>query len=412
MKNPRILLLIPTTSYRATAFIEAARRLNVEITIGSEKRQALSMLTRGRSITLNFTEPEKSTEVITKFAKTYPIQAVVPTDDDTTILAAMASEALSLPHNPASSVIATRNKSRFREVVSRAGLLSPRYELLTVEENPEIAPPRLGFPCVLKPLALSGSRGVIRTNDLGQFVAALHRMMTILRQPDAVARGKEEARFILVEEFIPGKEVVLEGIISKGNLKVLAIFDKPDPLDGPYFEETIYVTPSRLPKSVQEEIKVTATHAIEAIGLKEGPLHAEFRINEKGIWPLEVAARSIGGHCSQALRFETGLSLEELILRHAIGADIATLEREKSASGVMMIPIPKKGTLKEVRGLKEAQAVPSIEEAKISIKIGQPVVPLPEGSKYLGFIFARHKTPEGVEQALRESHRLLQFIIL
>ncbi len=412
MKNPRILLLIPTTSYRATAFIEAARRLNVEITVGSEKRQALSMLTRGRSITLNFTEPEKSTEVIAKFAKRYPIQAVVPTDDDTTILAAMASEALSLPHNPASSVIATRNKFRFRELVSRAGVLSPRYELLAIDENPEIAPPRIGFPCVLKPLALSGSRGVIRANDLGQFVAAVERITRVLREPDAIARGKKETRHLLIEEFIPGKEVVLEGILSKGSLKVLAIFDKPDPLDGPYFEETIYVTPSRLPKSVQEEIKVTATHTIEAIGLKEGPLHAEFRINEKGVWPLEVATRSIGGHCSQALRFETGLSLEEVILRHAIGADIATLEREKSASGVMMIPIPKKGILKEVRGLKEAHGVPSIEEIKISIKIGQPVVPLPEGSKYLGFIFARHQTPEGVEQALRESHRLLQFIIL
>jgi biotin carboxylase len=268
-------------------------------------------------------------------------------------------------------VIATRNKFRFRELVSRAGVLSPRYELLAIDENPEIAPPRIGFPCVLKPLALSGSRGVIRANDLGQFVAAFHRMITILRQPDAVARGKEEARFILVEEFIPGKEVVLEGIISKGKVKVLAIFDKPDPLDGPYFEETIYVTPSRLPKSVQEEIKVTATHTLEAIGLKEGPLHAEFRINEKGVWPLEVATRSIGGHCSQALRFETGLSLEEVILRHAIGADIATLEREKSASGVMMIPIPRAGILKEVRGLKEAHGVPSIEEIKISLGTGQ-----------------------------------------
>lgn len=412
MKGSRILLLIPTTSYRAKAFMEAGRKLGVEIAVGSDQRQLLSMFTRGKSLTLDFTEHEKSTEAIVAFAKKYPVKAIAPTDDDTTILAAMASKALSLPHNPASSVMATRNKHRFRELISRAGLLSPRFELISIHDDPGVIASRIGFPSVLKPLSLSGSRGVIRADDSSQFVAAFHRITAILRQPDAIARGKEEACQILIEEFIPGKEVVLEGILTEGHLKVLALFDKPDSLDGPYFEETIYVTPSKLLQAVQKNLGDTTVRVIKALGLREGPIHAELRTNDQGAWALEVAARSIGGHCSQALRFETGLSLEELILRHATGAKIESFEREKGASGVMMIPIPRAGILKEVRGLQEAQAVPHIEDIKIGIKVGQPIVPLPEGSKYLGFIFARHPTPEGVELALREAHRRLELTIL
>lgn len=411
MEHPRILFLIPTSSYRAKAFMEAAEKLNVEITVGSDQHQVLSEGTPDKSILLDFTDPETSTTRIAQFAKTHPLKAVIPTDDETTLLAAMASKVLALPHNPAVSVAATRNKYYFREVVSAAGLPSIRYQLFTFDESPKATPPLTGFPCVLKPLSLSASRGVIRADDFPAFVKAFHRIVAILKQPDAIARGKEEATQILVEEFIPGKEAVLEGILIGGRLKTLALFDKPDPLEGPYFEETLYVTPSRLPSMIQDQIHKTATRLLEIFGLREGPIHAEFRINEKGVFPLEMAVRSIGGHCSQALRFEMGLALEEIILRHAVGIAVASCEREKSASGVMMIPIPAAGILKEVRGLKEAASVPCVEEIEISIKVGQPVVPLPEGSKYLGFIFARHPTPEGVEKALREAHCRLTFVI-
>ena len=411
MKKSRILLLIPTTSYRAKAFIEAADKLTVEIVVGSDKKQILSEFASGKSLLLDFTQPEKSTESIVAFAKLYPLNAVIPTDDETTIVAAMASKTLLLPHNPMDAVVATRNKHDFRQLLSQGEFPTPHFELFSIDDDPKRIATRIEFPCVLKPLSLSASRGVIRTDDPKQFVAAFRRITAILHQPDAIARGKEEARHLLVEEYIPGKEVVLEGILYHGKLKVLALFDKPDPLEGPYFEETIYVTPSRLPHAVQDEIKTQMVRVVERIGLKEGPIHAEFRVNENGIWPLEVAARSIGGHCSQALRFETGLSLEELILRHALRVKVESIEREKNASGVMMIPIPHRGILKEVRGLEKARGVPSIEEIKISIKGGQPVVPLPEGSKYLGFIFARHETPEGVEKALRATHRRLEFVI-
>ena len=402
---------MPTTSYKARAFVEAARKLGVETVIGSNEKQALDEISPAKSLQLDFSEAKKATETIVQFAKLFPLKAIVPTDDETVILASIASQALGLTHNPVDAVLTTRNKYRFRELLFKAGISSPRFQLVSIDDDPKKIEKVVGFPCVLKPLALSASRGVIRADTRTQFVEAFDRIKAILRQPDAIARGEEEARHILMEDYLPGNEVVLEGLLVKGELRVLAIFDKPEPLEGPYFEETIYVTPSRFAPSTQDQIKIQAGRVIDAVGLKEGPIHAEFRVSEKGIYPLETAARSIGGNCSQALRFETGMTLEELILRHAIGAEIGTLKREKKASGVMMIPIPKNGVLKEIRGLKDAQAVPSIEEIKMSIKIGQPVTTLPEGSKYLGFIFARHDTPEGVEAALRAAHHRLEFVV-
>jgi biotin carboxylase len=251
---------------------------------------------------------------------------------------------------------------------------------------------------------------VIRADDPSQFIAAFRRIETILRTPDVAAMG-DEARQILIEEFVPGIEVALEGLLIKGELQVLALFDKPDPLDGPFFEETIYVTPSRLPATVQGAIADCTSRAAQALGLREGPVHAELRVNENGPWIVEVAARSIGGLCSRTLRFGTGMSLEELIIRHALGMEIMSLQRERKPAGVMMIPIPRAGILQEVRGREEAEAVPGIEGIRITIPMGQEVVPLPEGTKYLGFIFARGETPERVEAALREAHRRLTFII-
>jgi biotin carboxylase len=400
-----------TTTYRASAFLEAARRLDLPVVVGSDRQQVLAAANPGGFLTLNFLAPEEATRTIVEFAKTYPINAVVSADDDGAILAAMASEALALPHNSVAAVSAARNKLRTRELLAKAGMLSPRFEVCTISGDPVEVVQRVSFPCVVKPLFLSASRGVIRADNPEQFVRAFHRLVAILRRQEVAAPGGASAQQILVEDFIPGVEVALEGLLSKSQLKVLAIFDKPDPLDGPFFEETIYVTPSRLPVPVQDAITTCAAKAVNALGLREGPVHVELRVNDQGPWILEIAPRSIGGLCSRALRFGDGISLEELILRHAIGFDVASLEREKCAAGVMMIPIPQAGILREVRGQDEARSVPGIEEIRLTIPPGQELIPLPEGNKYLGFIFARGERPEIVEAALREAHRRLAFII-
>ena len=267
------------------------------------------------------------------------------------------------------------------------------------------------YPVVLKPTFLAASRGVIRADDPGQFVHAFRRIAALLDRPDVKDKGRDAARSILVEEFVPGFEVAVEGLLVGGRLIVLALFDKPDPLDGPYFEETLYVTPSRLSKETQRAIEATTADAARTVGLREGPIHAELRVDGHGPWLIELAARSIGGLCSRALRFGTGLSLEEVILRHALGGDVRDVRRESSASGVMMIPIPGAGLLAGVSGLESARGVKGIEEVTISATIGQPVVPLPEGSSYLVFIFARAASTDRVEAALREAHQRLAFDI-
>src|SRR5262249_8988171 len=271
------------------------------------------------------------------------------------------------------------------------------------------------YPCVLKPLVLSASRGVIRANDERGFVAAFHRVAKILQAPDVKELGEGTDR-ILVEGFIPGIEVALEGLLNRGELSTLALFGKPDPLDGPFFEETIYVTPSRLPADTQIAICRATAQAASSLGLTDGPVHAELRVNhdERGrpvAWLIEIAARSIGGLCSRTLRFGTGMSLEEIILRHALGLPIASTTRERSAAGVMMIPIREGGILHDGHGLDEARAVPFIEDVTISMHKGQDVVPLPEGSRYLGFIFSRADDPATAEAALREAHRHLRFVM-
>ncbi len=407
---PRLLLLLPTTTYRTEAFMDAARRLGVEIVVASERPNVLQEQLPDGLLTLNFLNPAEAARSAVEFSQIDPIDAVVSVDDVTTVVGAAIAEALLLPHNSVAATVAARNKHVMRETLSRAGVQVPRYALFSLGDDPAALASQVKFPCVLKPTILSASRGVIRADDPAQLVTAFRRIEAILRAPEISAMD-EGARQILVEEFVPGVEVAAEGLLIKGELHVLAIFDKPDPLDGPFFEETIYVTPSRLPATVQAEIQNTAARAAEALGLTEGPVHGELRVNQDGVWVIEIAARSIGGRCSKALRFGAGISLEELILRHALGMEIPTFERERRAAGVMMIPIPRAGLLSEVRGQEGAKAVPGIEEIEITAHLGMELVPLPEGSRYLGFIFARAETPERVESALREAHRRLEFVI-
>ncbi len=408
---PRVLLLIPSATYRAPDFMEAAGRLDVQVVVGSDQRQALEEIMPGRSLAVDLAHPERGAEQIAAFAGRYPLDTIVPVDDGGTLVAALASERLGLPHNPFPAVQATRDKHLLRQRLAESGVPSPPYRLIELDGDPTRLADDLFYPCVLKPLALSGSRGVMRANDADEFVAAFARLRALLARPDVAAECSESARQALVEGYIPGEEVALEGLLTDGRLHVLALFDKPDPLVGPFFEETIYVTPSRLPPERQAQIAETAERAARALGLRDGPLHAELRLNEQGAWPVDIAARSIGGLCSRTLSFGTGMSLEELILRHATGAPIPSFRREGNASGVMMIPIPARGVLREVEGIAEAEAVPGIVSVTISIHRGQEVVPLPEGSEYLGFIFARGEEPAQVEAALRRAHALLRFTI-
>jgi formate-dependent phosphoribosylglycinamide formyltransferase (GAR transformylase) len=412
----RVLLLFTTTGYQAASFKDAAEKLGVALVAGSDRCRNLDDPWRDGSIPLRFQNPEASAEAIIKADHERPIDAIIAIGDKPTLTAAIAAGALGLAGNPPAAVRACRDKHLFRERLRDAHLPGPVYRRFRANSDPLLASREIAFPCVLKPLCLSASRGVIRADNQAQFVDAFQRITALLALPDVKLLKDEAAGWILVERYLEGTEVALEGIVDRGRLKVLALFDKPDPLVGPYFEETIYVTPSRLDDALQARIAGAAAQAVDVLGLRHGPIHAEVRLTPEGPVVLEVAVRPIGGLCARALRFDGGpsvpaLSLEELIIRHALGAPVDGIVREREASGVMMIPVPAEGMLTEVRGLDEANATPGIDDIRITAKLHHKIVPWPEGSSYLGFIFARGSKPAEVEAALRAAHAKLRFVI-
>ena len=406
----RLLLLLPTSTYRTQDFVDAATTLGVDLVCASEKPSTFESHVPDHLLTVDFSDPSAAAETVARFAERRPLDAVVGVDDLTAVAAAAIAERLRLRANVVAAVSAARDKHQMRQCLAAAGVRVPRFRRIAIKDDPFLAARGVAFPCVLKPLALSASRGVIRADTIDQFMAAFRRIAALLARDDVTASG-DAAQYLLAEQYVPGLEVALEGLLVDGQLRTLALFDKPDPLEGPFFEETIYVTPSRLPAGAQDVIRQTTAQACVALGLREGPVHAELRVNDVGAWIIEVAARSIGGLCSRTLRFGTGMTLEELILRQALGLPIASLERERQAAGVMMLPIPRAGTLRAVDGTDAARAVHGIEDVAITAHLGQALEPLPEGWQYLGFIFARGAQPDEVERALRDAHARLTFTI-
>jgi biotin carboxylase len=400
----RLLLLTTPNSYRTPAFLEAAHRLGIEVLQAVDMPAELSEHW-GYRLGVPFHQVDSAAAQIVDAVTNAPVDAILALDDSGSLLAARASRLLGLPHNAPDAAEAARNKYRMRQLLAAGDVASPRFRLFSTADDPiavaAAVEAEIDYPCVVKPVDLNGSRGVIRANNRDELLAALRRLYALIGA----------ARPFLVESYLPGVEVALEGMLDNGDLTVLALFDKPDPLEGPFFEETIYVTPSRLPAETQRAIADCTAAAARALGLHMGPIHAELRINDGGPWIVEVAGRSIGGLCSRTLRFGSDASLEELILRQACGLPIESRERQGQAGGVMMIPIPGPGILRSVAGLEDAQRVPGVEAVEITARVHNPIVPLPEGESYLGFIFARGEDPATVESALRQAHAALHFEI-
>ena len=425
------MLILPASTYNTHEFMEAAGKVDVDVVVASDRGQVLEAQLPEGMLQLDFDQPEHATEQIAVYAEQWPLDAVIGVDDHASLLAALACDALSIPHNSPESVKAAGNKLLMRQKLESSGLPAPGFEVVDlngdVEELHESGDQhsdvggennyvgglaaRISYPCVLKPLSLAASRGVIRADNAEEFAAAFERIRALLTQPKIARRGGDAARHILIEDYVPGIEVALEGLLVGGHLRVLALFDKPDPLEGPYFAETLYVTPSRLDLETQSEVARHVEEAAAVLGLHEGPVHAELRLNADGVFVIEIAARSIGGLCSRVLEFGAGISLEELILRHALGHPLESLERSGIAGGVMMLPVPTRGRLRGVDGIDAASMVPGVEEVLITIPVGKEVHPLPEGDRYLGFLFAKGDTAVGVEAALRQAYAHLDIVI-
>lgn len=410
---PRVLILSTTTGYQLRAFGDSAARVGIDLVFATDRCGFLDDPWRDAAIPVRFHEEERSLDAIVAAARERPVDGVLAVGDRPVVLAARVAEALGLPGNPPAGARASVSKALVRERLAAAGLPVPWF----VEVPADAAPgPRIAFPCVVKPLGLSGSRGVIRADTPGELEAAVGRVRALLARRDVrAARTGLEDR-ILIEGFIEGREFAIEGVLHRGVLRAFALFDKPEPLDGPYFEETIYVTPSALPPDVQDAVLEHVARAASAIGLTHGPIHAECRVGPGGIFVLEAAARPIGGLCARVLQFGTGdgggrAPLEEVLLLDAVGRDISGYTRESLAAGVMMIPIPARGRLRGVDGVEAAQEVPGIEEVRITARPDQLLECLPEAGSYLGFIFARGTDRDEVVSALKAAHGRLHFRI-
>jgi len=402
----RALLLLPTTGYRNNDFLAAAKRLGLEIVAAANYCHQLAPVWGMPPImALHFDRPEQAADTVVREINGH-LDAVLAVDDSGVELAALVARRLGLPGNSPDAVRQVRDKLAFRRLLREQGFACPAFHQLPAGEAPQSLPAGLKFPVVVKARRLSGSRGVIRADNAGELVRAVHRVRAIQSRAD---RDAEELGLI-IEDFIPGREYALEGALERGALTTLALFDKPDPLDGPHFEETIYVTPSRLPGALQDRIQAEVARACRAAGLATGPIHAEVRINDLGIWILEIAARSIGGLCGRVLTHSLGMSLEELILRQAVGEPLP-VAGAAGAAGVMMIPIPRRGIYHGTEGLPAAQAVPGVTGVTITAEPGQIIAPPPAAATYLGFIFARAASPADAEAALRNAHRQLCFDI-
>lgn len=402
----RVLLLLPTTSYRNHEFLAAGSALGVEIITCADYCHQLAPGWGLKPIMgVHFDKPLEAVETVLRELMNKP-DAVLAVDDWGLELAALIAERLGLPGNPPQAVRVLRDKLAFRELLKTNKFSCPEFHHLPANADPALLLSRLRFPVVVKARRLSGSRGVIRADNPREYIQAVSRVRTIQNKADR----KSAELGLIVEDFIPGPEYALEGMVSRGELVTFALFDKPEPLNGPYFEETIYLTPSRLPEKIQDDIHDAVQRACVLAGLLTGPVHAEMRVNGAGIWLLEIAARSIGGLCSRVFTHVLGMSLEELILRQALDQPLPSVE-SREAAGVMMIPIPRRGIYQGVLNLKNALRVSGISDINITAEPGQIIAPPPEGASYLGFIFSRASVPEQAEQALKQAHRALVFDI-
>jgi hypothetical protein len=409
----RLLILASKLGYQTRTFAEAAQRLGVEVVLGTDRCHQLDDPWSDGAIALHFEDSPAAAVHLAEALGARPVNGVLALGDRPIAAAAYFAQMARLSHNLPQAVNACRSKLTQRQVLSAAGLPVPLFFSFGVQEDPSAQLSRIPFPCVVKPLALAGSQGVMRANNAAEFLSAVARLRNLLGSSEVQATREPWLDRVLVENYIPGVEVAVEGLLTHGQLRVLAIFDKPDPLEGPYFEESIYVTPSRLPPARQQEITACLTRTVQALGLTHGPLHAEFRLNDQGVWVLEVSPRPIGGLCSRALRFGPhGAFLEELLVRHALQMPGADWPRESSASGVMMIPVPMSGVFTGVTGADEAQRLPAVTSLEITARVHDYIAAWPEGSSYLGFIFARADRPDQVENALRQAHAKLRFQIV
>ncbi len=399
-----VLLIAPSGSYRIPPYIEAAKALGIGLLVVSNSKHSLvSEVAKG--ISVDFDDLRLAREIILSEIKGLKILSVLATDDICVGLSSQIAQQLGLPQNNPSAARLTHRKDLAREALQLAGCNTPEFQVIKLIDASNLSK-SINYPVVIKPLSLSASRGVIRANDAAEFVQACRRIDSIL---EYTGQSGYERNQVLVEAYLDGAEFAVEGIIIAGEFHLLMIFDKPEPLIGPFFEETYYLTPSQLESAQIQELINEVSRCCHAYNLTHGPVHAEARITQTGVVLLELAARTIGGQCGQLIEFSTCQKLEELVILGMCGIK-PELPSSVESAGVLMIPVAKSGLLKRVEGMTDALQVEFIRDIEIHIQAGYELIPLPEGSSYLGFIFAQAPSYQQTYDALKKAYDKLNFV--
>jgi len=394
----------PSGSYRVAAYCAAARALQLPILVVSNSGHSL-VPAIANGITVDFDDPETALQAILGALESRDVACVLATDDSCAGLASRIAAHRGLRHNPPAAALLTQRKDLGREALASAGCRTPRFQVVEIA-SASARGLAVDYPVVVKPLSLSASRGVIRADDGAAYEAACSRIGALL---EATGIGGFARDHLLVESYIDGDEYAVEGFMVDGEFQLLTLFDKPEPLTGPYFEETYYLTPSRLPAAGQRQLVAEVARCCRAYGLEQGPVHAEARIARSGPVLLELAARTIGGQCGRLIEFSLQQKLEELVIRGMCGLPFE-IQARGDAAGVLMIPITASGILQRVEGLTAAMQTEYVRDVEIHISPGYELVPLPEGASYLGFIFAQAPDFDLTYAALKSAHEKLNFV--
>lgn len=396
----KLLVILPANTYRAQRFLEAARKLGVDVFIATDSDFSPPDPSNSVIDGISFCDPKEAGRQIADIIRHQGPMSVLAVDEAAVEVAEWTRVALGLIDHPNSGILATRDKRELRQRLRENNISQPKtFDILELEQGRGEIP----FPVVVKPSKGSGSIGVTKAQNQQELTKSL------ITVQDVIAKMTISNQCIVVEEYIPGVEFAVDILVTDGKLHVLVIFEKPDPLVGPFFAETIYVTPPHLTDSQLEALHSVIQKCIRALSINNGPLHLELRLTSANDWvPIDIASRSIGGNCSNALAFASNTSLEELIIQNALGLEVINTQRERRASGVYMIPAETLGTLVAVHGVEAALKVRFVEDIQITVKPGTKTVPLPFDNQYLGFIFAKAPGAKTVEKALRTARALLE----
>lgn len=343
-----------------------------------------------RPTTVAVQPPEQAIEQALRLHEQTSIGAVLGYEEDATLTVAHIAAALGLPAHPVAAAEAALDKPMMKQRFAAAGIPAADFIVAADEDEAVAWAEAGGYPVVVKPCRGSASQGVIRANDEHTLRQAYRRLRRIIRDHELDNGGRPPSAH-LVERYLPGSELSCELLLQYGAPEVITEFGKPLPLTGPYFEESIYLTPPALGAALRREVHELSMAAAKALGFYHGPAHCEIRLTPDGPKVLEIAGRLLGGACAGSFRDRLGEDLDALLLRSALGERITLPAPADDAPtvGALMIPVPGEGRVVAVRGDDGARRVPGVRDVSLQTEPGEIVVPFPEQACYaVGFVSA------------------------